>query len=99
MRQRIDNSTANFIGTPKAFTEFKPLQYVEYSQSVAVAPGANIVFFTEFGQSCRKAVLWAQVFDPQTSGNVGPPQLLITCSELSATYSGISGIDIARFVP
>ncbi len=97
MKQRVDDSTGEFLGRPKAFTKFKVVPVYFVGQSVTVTPGANVVFFTEFDTSCNKNLLWAQVFDPQKRIKVGPSQLLIGCSELSNIYYGVEGIDVAQF--
>ncbi len=96
MRQMIDDSTGEFIGSPKAFTSFKTVPYYyPYHQSVTVSPSANLVFFTEFDASCNRNILRGQVFNPQTQKKVGSSQLLIGCSEFPDRDD--SQIDVVQF--
>lgn len=100
MLQRIDNTTARFIGVAQPFTKFQNTRFYDYSQSVAVTPGSDAVIYTEWDALCGKNVLKAQVFDPQTGRKVGSPQSIIGCSESLLSGSGISGgIDVAQFRP
>jgi len=98
MEQKIDSTTAEFIGAPVAVTEFGEEESVYFfGQSVAVAPTANVVFYTAWDASCRKRLLWGQLFDPRAGVKVGTPQLLIRCDELPANYySGIGDIDVVE---
>lgn len=90
MKQKINNSTGKFIGVPKPFTEFKIDR--NGASTVAVTPGGNIVFYTEW--LCDKKVLKAQVFNPQTGAKVGPSQTILGCGD---HQFHISGINVTRF--
>jgi hypothetical protein len=95
MRQKIDDSTGDFKGQPKSVTKFNDEFYAIGSDSIAVTPEANIILYSQFDASCKKVVLMAQVFDPQSSKNVGLPQVLIGCSEVDGDFPIVRGIDIA----
>ena len=90
MKQKINNSTGKFIGVPKPFTEFKIDR--NGPSTVAVSPAGNIVFYTEW--LCRRKILKAQVFDPQTGVKVGPAQTIIGCD---GTQFQLNGINVTRF--
>jgi hypothetical protein len=95
LRQQIDDSTGKFIGQPKVFIDWEPIEYVNFSQSVAVTPKANLVLYIKDDQSCKKQILMAQVYEPLKKQKVGPPQVVIGCSEVQSGYLGVQGIDIA----
>lgn len=103
--QKIENSTGNFVGAPRTFTITARSAFKEccvthkFLQSVAVTPGADVVFYTEFDASCGKNILRGQVFNAQRGTKIGRPQLLIGCSQMTTNQVGISGIDVAQFAP
>lgn len=98
MIQKLDNATGKPAGGPKIFKNFEPTQYV-YSvnnhKSVAVTPKGNIVFYTQYDQSCGKYLLFGQILNPQTSKNIGAPQVLIGCDS-SYNRPDFQGIDVAE---
>jgi len=102
---KISGATLGFIwdfttGDDVTFTESKTDPGSTYPrQSVVVAPGANVVLYTEWDTSCGKWLLRGQVFDPRAGTKVGKAQSLIRCSELQASSSGIRDIDVAELSP
>lgn len=97
LMQKVADSTGKFIGPARIFREFKAARFYDFGESIAVAPHADAVFFTELDTSCNKKVMKAQAINPQSGMNVGPAQLLIGCSQLSYRSAGISGIDVIQF--
>ena len=91
MKQKINNSTGKFIGASKPFTEFKIDR--NGSPTIAVTPGGNIVFYTEW--LCGKKILNAQVFNPQTGAKVGPVQSIIGCD---GPQFNLDGLNVTRFL-
>lgn len=95
LRQMINDSTGDFVGQPQTFIDWEPIEYVDFSQSLAVTPKANILLYGKYDLSCKKQILMAQVYEPLKKQKVGPSQVLIACEELSNTFFGVQGIDIA----
>jgi hypothetical protein len=98
MLQKIDNATGKPIGDPKVFKDFRPTQYiydVHNHKSVAVTPKGNLVFYTQYDESCGKYLLFGQLFNPETSKNVGTPQILVGCDS-SYDKADLQGIDVAE---
>lgn len=96
----IDDATMKFTERYIAVTEPRADPDSTYlRQSVAVSPGADMVFYSEWNPSCGKWLLWGQAFDPVAFKKVGKAQLLIRCSELPATSVGIRDIDVAELTP
>jgi hypothetical protein len=98
MMQKLDNATGKPLGDPKIFKDFEPVQYFYGEQnykSVAVTPKGNLVFYTQFDESCGKHLLFGQLFNPETSKNTGAPQVLIGCDSMYNSPD-FQGIDVAE---
>lgn len=98
MMQKLDNATGKPIGDPKIFKDFRPTQYI-YSvhnyKSMAVTPKGNIVFYMQYDESCGKHLLFGQILNPETSKNIGTPQVLVGCDS-SYNNRDFQEIDVAE---
>lgn len=63
-------------------------------QVVAIDPKGRFVLYAKFNPGCKKNQLNFQRINPLTGAKIGGPKVLVNCVDVSASTTGVYGLDV-----